>query len=268
MTVAFASPITLSLPLSATAKSLRPRQTMTLPPPSVGSVPSRAAAHLLSLAKSSIAARGRFTVALSGGSLPSTLASGLSDSDLAGASLSSWTVILADERLVAHDDADSNFAAIRSVLPALADAVMPVDEAFADEGTTVADAARSYAKIVDDAGGIDAVFLGMGPDGHTASLFPGHALLDGDRDVGEEGYASVRGIEDSPKPPPRRITLTLGCINAAGATAFVCTGGSKAPVVKRVFEEEGCDLPAAHVKGAQWFLDEDAAAELSERSAS
>jgi 6-phosphogluconolactonase len=103
------------------------------------------------------------------------------------------------------------------------------------------------------------VYLGLGPDGHTASLFPGHALL-------SAADRAVAGIADSPKPPPRRVTLTLPTINAARAVAFVATGASKAAVVRAIFQDPGCPLPGALVRpdaGAlDWFIDAAAAAEL------
>jgi 6-phosphogluconolactonase len=81
----------------------------------------------------------------------------------------------------------------------------------------------------------------------------------------------VAGVSDSPKPPPRRVTLTLGVLSAAREVAFVVGGAGKKPVVREIMEVEGCGLPGARVrpdlKGGrlEWFLDEAAAGGLSGR---
>ena len=106
----------------------------------------------------------------------------------------------------------------------------------------------------------DLVLLGMGPDGHAASLFPGHPLVD---EVG----SLVAPITDSPKPPPERITLTLPVINAAKAVFFVCTGAGKAENLAKILSGAEPPLPAGRVKPAAgslaWFVDDDAVAEWS-----
>lgn len=109
----------------------------------------------------------------------------------------------------------------------------------------------------------DVVLLGMGPDGHTASLFPGHALL---------GDASrlIAPITDSPKPPPTRVTFTYRLLNAAERVAFVALGEGKADVLAAVFDESvpaAEQLPSARVRQAgsskpTWFVDEPAAKKL------
>ena len=105
----------------------------------------------------------------------------------------------------------------------------------------------------------DALLLGMGPDGHTCSLFPGHPLLD-------ETSCAVAPITDSPKPPPSRVTLTYPVLNNAKVAAFVCTGDGKKEVVKAILED-GVDYPAGRVKPKEgelyWILDKPAAALLS-----
>lgn len=107
----------------------------------------------------------------------------------------------------------------------------------------------------------DAIFLGMGPDGHTASLFPGHEHVE---------YAStakwILPITDSPKPPPSRVTFTLPVINAARNVVFVCTGDGKKESVKLVLHDRDAGIPSARVKpvngGLRWWLDEPAASLL------
>ncbi|NWU88260.1 6PGL phosphogluconolactonase, partial [Onychorhynchus coronatus] len=107
----------------------------------------------------------------------------------------------------------------------------------------------------------DLLVLGVGPDGHTCSLFPGHPLL-------QERDEIVAALEDSPKPPAARVTLTLRALNAARRLLVVATGASKAPVLKRILEgQEEPPLPAALLRPRsgrlRWLLDEAAAAELS-----
>jgi 6-phosphogluconolactonase len=97
----------------------------------------------------------------------------------------------------------------------------------------------------------DCTILGMGPDGHTASLFPGHAHPHG---------PWVLPVHDSPKPPPDRLSLSLEIINQACSILFLVTGADKAPAIARLREARTPILPAGTVKsyegGLVWLVDE------------
>ena len=98
--------------------------------------------------------------------------------------------------------------------------------------------------------------LGVGPDGHVASLFPGQPTLDIDDQVAVP-------VTASPKPPPERVSLTLPALNRTRATWLVVSGAEKADAVARALA--GGDLPAARVRGTAetvWFLDREAASGL------
>jgi 6-phosphogluconolactonase len=106
----------------------------------------------------------------------------------------------------------------------------------------------------------DLILLGIGPDGHTASLFPGHELL-------LEHDRWVAPIEDSPKPPPRRVTFTYPVINHATRVAFVATGEGKAQILPNILDTPELGLPAARVRPVAhgqlvWFVDDAASAEV------
>jgi 6-phosphogluconolactonase len=104
----------------------------------------------------------------------------------------------------------------------------------------------------------DLLLLGVGPDGHTASLFPGHELL-------TENNRLVAFIKDSPKPPPQRITMTFPLINNARHSIFAVPGSGKADIIKQIFADK-VNLPAGSVKALEkvhWLLDEQSAVHVS-----
>jgi 6-phosphogluconolactonase len=109
-------------------------------------------------------------------------------------------------------------------------------------------------------GEFDVTMLGVGPDGHIASLFPGFPQLDVDDRI-------AVGVTDSPKPPPERISLTFDALNRSKSVWFLVSGDQKAPAVARALAEgtDRHDCPAAGVTGSEetiWFLDRAAASEL------
>ncbi len=164
-----------------------------------------------------------------------------------------------DERFVASDDDDRNDKATLAVLTAS----LPLDHRrihpmpASDRGLDLAAAAASYASELGDTV-FDICLLGMGPDGHVASLFPGHPSA--------TTPGRVIAVRESPKPPPDRISLTLEVINASAEVWFVVSGADKADAAKLALVGGGPEpVPAAGVAGVAatiWLLDEDAASEL------
>jgi 6-phosphogluconolactonase len=173
-----------------------------------------------------------------------------------------------DDRYVPRDDPERNAQQAWDAMLSHLD-VSPgrVHEMPASDGPheTVQDAAEAYGDEVRARGGgeFDVVMLGVGPDGHVASLFPGSAELDVDD-------AIAVAVTDSPKPPPERVSLTFGALNRSAEVWFVVSGAGKAGAVARALATgddaaDVHDIPAAGVSGHDttvWFLDEDAASEL------
>ena len=168
-----------------------------------------------------------------------------------------------DERFVAPDSPDRNASQARA---AFLD-VIGIDPGNVHEMPSTADAgsvdegAAAYSQTLREhgSGSFEVLMLGVGPDGHVASLFPGHPALDVDDRV-------AVGVTDSPKPPPERITLTFGALNRATAVWFVASGSGKAEAVSRAIGGAPVhEIPATGVRGSQetvWFLDEDAGSHL------
>lgn len=122
---------------------------------------------------------------------------------------------------------------------------------------SLAEAADSYAAVL-PSDSFDVVLLGVGPDGHIASLFPGFPQV-------REAQRRVVEVFDSPKPPPERLSLTLPALNAARAVWFIVSGEGKAEAVRRALGGAPLDeIPATGAHGLEetvWLLDATAAAE-------
>lgn len=228
--------------------------------------------YVLNNQNAAVSRHGDFRIAVSGGSLPNTLAKALlskgdgspEDTPL----FSKWDIFFADERAVPLDHPDSNYRLIKDELldkiPASLGApnVHPIDPervktASADELAELYqdDLKKSFAaKDSIKVPTFDLILLGVGPDGHTCSLFPGHPQL-------REKDAWVVGVTDSPKPPPKRISLTLPVVAQAVSIAFVATGGGKQDILRKIFDtEEGGSLPSGLVNveagdKVSWFAD-------------
>ncbi len=212
-----------------------------------------------------IAAKGCFAAALSGGRTPVGLYSEIAR--LGGAL--DWKkihIFLVDERLVPHEDSRSNFGMIKKTL---LDAVsiprsnmhpVPVDPTDPHVSARIyEDDIRAFFRAAPGAmPRFDLVLLGIGEDGHTASLFPGTLRLD-------DTTHAVGAVAES-EGRTGRVTLTLPTINNASEVVVLVTGTSKAPIVRRVIEERDARLPASLVaptEGRLSFLcDCEAASEL------
>lgn len=223
--------------------------------------------YLISCQNAGLQRHGVFKVAVSGGSLPKVLAGTLLKEGAiseGAIKLGQWEIFFADERAVPLDHEDSNYGLLKKeFLDKLPEGspkpvVHPIDVSHLNDVQELADqyeqllvrsfASRDSVKLPI----FDLILLGCGPDGHTCSLFPGHPLL-------RETDAWVAPIEDSPKPPPKRITLTLPVVTHAVKIAFIATGGGKKEILKEIFEN-GNGLPCALVnEGAgercSWFTD-------------
>ena len=168
-----------------------------------------------------------------------------------------------DERFAEAASPDRNAGQARE---ALLDS-LPLDPTHvhempaSDAGMDLDQAAAAYADELRAHGGsaFDVMMLGMGPDGHIASLFPGHPALDA------EGVAVA--VRESPKPPPERVSLTFGALNRSRQVWFLVNGEGKAEAVARALAEDGsvAQTPARGVRGQEstvWWIDRAAAAQL------
>lgn len=210
--------------------------------------------------------RGRASVALSGGKTPRQFFERLGGSGFARwAGWKSLHVFWADERAVPASSEESNYRLVReTILDRVPLTLTQVHRLRGEAADLEAEAARYGRCLAGFArGGVprfDVIHLGLGPDGHVASLFPGSPVL----------AEPSRWVVAAPGPPPleRRLTLTLPVLNAARVVLFYVTGADKAEVVQRVLEgDEPLErLPARGVRppGARvhWVLDRASAARL------
>jgi len=192
----------------------------------------------------------RFAIALSGGSTPQATHALLAGDEYRDRiDWARWHVFFGDERRVPLDDERSNYRSAREALlahvPIPDSHVHPLTDADIYEGML-----RSF---FGEAPAFDLLMLGMGDDGHTASLFPGSiSLLEQERWVIAPPDV-VQGME--------RLTLTLPALNAARRTIFLVSGAAKADPLARI--RSGEQLPAGMVQHAEWLVDEAAAGQPS-----
>ncbi|XP_010260509.1 PREDICTED: probable 6-phosphogluconolactonase 2 [Nelumbo nucifera] len=242
---------------------------------SVDELATDLADYIAELSEVSVKERGFFAIAISGGSLISLMGKICEAPYNKTVDWAKWYIFWVDERVVAKNHADSNYKLAKdgllSKVPVVPGHVYSINDSMSAE-----EAANEYEFVLrqlvktrtvgvsesSDCPKFDLILLGMGPDGHIASLFPNHTALD-------EKDEWVTFITDSPKPPPERITFTLPVINSASNVAVVVTGGNKADAVHLAIDDVGPDhplLPARMVCPTNgklvWFLDRPAASKL------
>lgn len=227
-----------------------------------------AAVEVVELLGAALRERGRARLVLAGGSTPRALYRELAAEPLR--SRLDWTRVecfFGDERCVPPDHADSNFRMANEIL--LAPLKIAPDRVFRMRGEDDPEqAARRYEESIQKEFGtsaaprFDLILLGLGDDGHTASLFPGTPALDERRRLVVPNRA--------PQGATQRITFTASLINQARAVVFLVSGRSKAPALKAVLEDRAADparFPAKLVRPEEgrliWFLDRAAAADLT-----
>ncbi len=210
--------------------------------PDADAVAARAAVVVANAAREAIAAHGRFAFAVSGGRTPWAMFAHLAGMDVA------WdrvVIFQVDERIAPDDDRDRNLTHLQQSLPPAArDGIRPMPVTAADP----AQAAAGYARGLPPA--FDLVHLGLGPDGHTASLVPGDAVLAvTDRDVALTG--AYQGH--------RRMTLTYPVLNRSGRILWLVTGADKRDALARLRAGDA-EIPAGRVTAARQLIIADRAA--------
>jgi 6-phosphogluconolactonase len=208
-----------------------------------------------------------FFVGVSGGSLPKMLVRVLKQME--NVDWKKWLFFFCDERVVPSASEESTFGTYKRLLE-------PPDERLPlslsqfvaiNPGLKSKKVAEDYLSKMrqrfDNASNLPRfhlLLLGLGPDGHTCSLFPGHRLL--------KETKWIAYIEDSPKPPPERITMTLPVINNAKYCVFVATGENKADVIKEILEDKK-PYPAGMVQPHSgkliWLMDKAAGSKLKQQ---
>ncbi|XP_042478689.1 probable 6-phosphogluconolactonase 4, chloroplastic [Macadamia integrifolia] len=218
--------------------------------------------------------RGAFSVVLSGGYLIKYMNKLVEPPYVDSVDWAKWHVFWLDERVVPKDHEDSNYKlaydGFLSKVPIPPSQIYAINDALSAEG-----AADDYEaclkesvknKVVDLSATtgfpkFNLMLLGMGPDGHVASLFPRHPLV-------HEKKRWVTFIKDSPKPPPERITFTFPVINSSAYIALVVVGAAEAGPVHRALsnDSESSDMLPVQMVSPEgettWFLDKEAGSKL------
>lgn len=207
----------------------------------IGDLSIAVARRIAQIAAQAIGARGVFHIALAGGDTPRGCYRQLRNTPV------DWEhvhIYFGDERCLPRGDVRRNDSMAHEEL--FAHVAIPLDHVHAiDAERGAAIASAEYAALLTRTPPLDLVLLGMGEDGHTASLFPGNAAT-------ERGDVAVP-VFNAPKPPAERVSLSLSTLNAAREKIFLVAGKEKREALNRI--ACGAALPAARVTDAEWHVD-------------
>jgi 6-phosphogluconolactonase len=206
-------------------------------------------------------AKNKFHIALTGGTVGILTLKALSQKEeIQKIDFSSIHFWFGDDRFVAAESPDRNAVQAKQALlgnleiPSQNIHEMPASDQIADLDEAALSFSREISKHFNfEKPCMDLTILGMGPDGHVASLFPGHTYPE----------SLIVAEHSSPKPPPKRISMSYDLLNASKEILFVVSGIDKAEAVERVHKEPDCDLPAARVAATEktiWIVDSAAGA--------
>lgn len=213
--------------------------------PDGDAVAESACERVLAAAARAIEERGAFKIVLAGGTTPEACYRALAASN---SDWQNWHVYIGDERCLPVDDSDRN--SVMAARSLTGHVPIPADQVYAIPAELGAEpAAQAYLDVVETALPFDMVLLGMGEDGHTASLFPGHV---------HNTDEAVHAVHDAPKPPPDRVSLSAASLANTAELLMLITGAGKQEPLTRW--RAGEKLPIATINAANTLVMMDVAA--------
>jgi 6-phosphogluconolactonase len=224
--------------------------------PEVNSLAIAAAHFIVTESNKAVATKGYFTISLSGGKTPELLYKILSQSPFKeNIPWKNSIITFGDERFVPASSDESNYKmaneALLKKVPIPAKNILKVKTEKITPSAAAADYEKSIKKYISAKNPFDLILLGIGEEGHTASLFPGSVLLKENKRLVKEVFVKEKNMY--------RISLTLSCINSAKNVLFLVAGENKKDILKKIFSGRHGSLPAAMVKPAGnliWMMDE------------